>query len=166
MTDEASSNSAAASHMPRIYLPRWALAAISVLTGHALILVRAANVAAPLYGGDEIAYWHNARALSAGIKAVAFNEYLQQVNCDFFYLMVGWLAQRADGALTMRLLNYIFVLLSALVVYGLARTITSRSWSAVAASVVFITGQSIWLISTMPETTYAFVFALLTLVIV
>jgi len=166
MTDEAFSNSAPPPHISAINWPRWSLAAISALIGHTLILVRAANVSAPLYGGDEIAYWHNARALSAGIKAVAFNEYLQQVNCDLFYLMVGWLAQRADGALAMRLLNYMLVVASALIVYGAARTITSRSWSAVAASVVFITGPSIWLIATMPETTYAFVFSLLTFVVV
>lgn len=158
-------NSAAITAAWASRLSGWALPVISVLVGHALILVRAANVAAPLYGGDEIAYWHNARALFAGVKAATFNEYLQQVNCDLFFLMVGWLAQRPDGALAMRLLNYMMLMLTASLVYGAARRVTSRAWAAVAATLVFITGPSVWLVSTMPETAYAFFFAILAFVI-
>src|SRR4051794_8132445 len=113
------------------------------MMGNALILTRAANVASPLYGSDEIGYWHRARAIAAGVDPAAFNSYLQQYNCDLFYLMIGWLAQRPDGALSMRLLNYMMVVLTASLVYGAARTVTSRSWAAVAAAVVFITGPSV-----------------------
>src|SRR4051794_3117626 len=146
--------------------PLVALAAPAITLGHALILIRVANIAAPLYASDEMAYWHSARALFAGVDRRAFNIYLQQVNCDLFYLMVGWLAERPDGALVMRLFNYIMLVLTASLVYGAARSVTSRSWSAVAAALVFVTGPSVWLVSTMPETTYAFFFALLVLVLV
>src|ERR1043165_2934336 len=94
-------------------LPLAALAAIIAPIGNALILIRTANVAAPLYGSDEIAYWHSARALFTGVDRSTFNPYLQQVNSDLFYLMVGWLAERPDGAFTMRLFNYIMLVLTA-----------------------------------------------------
>src|SRR3954468_8668339 len=147
-------------------LPHVALAATVITLGHALILIRVANVAAPLYASDEISYWHSARALFAGVDPAAFNPYLPRVNCDLFYLMVGWLAERPDGPLAMRLFNYIMLVLTASLVYGAARSVTSRSWSAVAAGLVFVTGPSVWLVSTMPETTYAFFFALLAFVVV
>jgi hypothetical protein len=150
----------------RMSLPGWLLALAALVAGHALILARAANIAAPLYGSDEIAYWHNARSLFAGVDRTAFNPYLQQVNCDLFYLIVGWLAQRPEGALTMRLLNYMLLILAASLLYRAARGITSRAWSAVAAAFFFVTGPSVLLIATMPETTYCFFFALLTFVLV
>src|SRR5690349_6293363 len=99
-----------------MWAPGTVLALVSTVVGHALILLRSAKIAAPLYGSDEISYWHSARALYAGVDPAAFNIYFPRVYCDLFYLMVGWLAQRPDGAMAMRLFNYIMLVLTALLV--------------------------------------------------
>jgi hypothetical protein len=52
--------------------PHIALAAIAAAIGNALILIRAAMVASPLYTSDEVVYWHRARALFAEVDAAAF----------------------------------------------------------------------------------------------
>ena len=51
--------------------PRIALAAIAVAVGNALVFIRISRIAPPLYGGDEIAYWHGARYLFAGLDCFA-----------------------------------------------------------------------------------------------
>jgi hypothetical protein len=143
-----------------------ALAAALLVFGNAMILFRAAVVTMPLYHGDEYAHWANAGYLAIGQSHQQFNPYLLRMSNYLYFLVTEWLARAPEGPAAMRLMNYLFIVLSALFVRQLARTFVSAPLALLAAAFVFAIGFTTYSVSVMPEMMFMCIFLGLALFLV
>jgi hypothetical protein len=132
----------------------WAMRALAAglfVFGNTMILLRAAKVTMPLYSTDEYIHWANARFFAAGLAPEQFDPNLPRVNNFLYFLVVQWLARSPEGPAAMRLLNYMFIALSALFVWRLSRAFVSTTPALLAASFVFAFGYTTYGVAVIPE---------------
>jgi hypothetical protein len=135
----------------------WAILAIAAalfVVGHVTILMRTAALTTPVYPSDEYGHWANARFFGSGLTAHQFDPNLPGMNNYLFFLVTEWIARAPEGAAAMRMLNYMFVALSAIFVWRLASIFVSRPLALLAAAFVFTHGFTVYSVSTIPETMF------------
>ena len=141
-----------------------ALAASMFVFGTAMIILRAAVLSTPVYSSDEFGHWANSRYLAAHLAPALFDPFLPQLNNHLYFLATGWIARAPEGATAMRTLNYVFIALSAVSIYSLARTFVAMPLAVLAAAFVFAFGFTAYGVAVMPEMLFMFIMTGLALV--
>jgi len=135
-----------------------ALTGALFLFGNAALLLRAAYVTIPLYPGDELTHWQNSRFLAAHLAPEQFDPNLPRMGNYLYFLLTEWLAQAPEGPTAMRMLNYLFIALSAVFTWRIARLVIPSPLATLAGSFVFSFGCTTYSVGVMPETMFMCLF--------
>jgi hypothetical protein len=128
-----------------------ALSAALFVFGNVMIVIRAAVLTTPVYSSDESFHWLNARFLAAGLAPQQFDPNLRHMGNYLYFLLTGWIARAPEGPAAMRLVNYLFIALSAVFIWRLARAFVLTPLALLAAAFVFALGLTTYAVAMMPE---------------
>jgi hypothetical protein len=130
------------------------IAALLFFFGNVMIIMRAGILTTPVYAGDEYGHWANARFFASGLAREQFDPFLPSLHSYLYFFITRWLTLSPEGPAAMRLLNYLFIGITAALVWGLARALVSRPLALLASGLVFSLGSTTWAAAVMPETMY------------
>ena len=128
-----------------------------------IILLRNLALDSPLMAGDEYAYFAAAQTFPDSAERFAFDPYLPRIYSPVFAAYGGLLASlSARPELLMKALNTVAFVRLTLLFLGLVKRLGAGEISPISAAVFLLLPASAYTAYFMPETTYAFLFGLLT----